>query len=172
MANVNRRALRVTLIFTGIALLLVGVVLFAALSFARQLEESITADIQTLADITDEDLTSGANRFLTRNWVFTSRGGASFSLRWGSMTGWNALAYFNPSESTDIGLTYTVNDPGEGFRLVLVLPDDTILELTEGQNAFHLPAGETRVVLAACRTAGDFTLTRDYGPTLRTYDED
>lgn len=169
MANVNKRALRVTLIFTGVALLLAGVVLFAALSFARHLEESTTAGIQTLADITDEDLTSGSNQFMTRNWVFNSRDGDSFSLCWRSMTGWNSVAYFNPSEPADISLTYTVNDPGEGFRLVLVLPDDTILDLAEGQNTFHIPAGETRVVLAACRTAGDLTLTRDYGPALYPY---
>ena len=74
------------------------------------------------------------------------------------MTGWDTLGTLSLPEGGTCTLRYTVEDPGTGYRLVLSDPEGGLTDLEPGDNTLTLPAGETRVVLAAYETSGAFSL--------------
>lgn len=113
--------------------------------------------IHSLADITDEDLRGGSSSYRQTFWMgHTLPGG--YAAQWHSMTGWDTLGTLSLPEGGTCTLRYTVEDPGTGYRLVLSDPEGGLTDLEPGDNILTLPAGETRVVLAAYETSGAFSL--------------
>ena len=110
-----------------------------------------------LEDITDEMIVSGELGYGKYRWTESQING-SYQTSWEKMTGTDTCMTMSYLTETEITLTYTVTDAGEGFRLALVLPDETVTTLLEGENTLILPAGETKVVLAAYKTGGAFSL--------------
>ena len=113
--------------------------------------------LTSLEDITDEMIVSGALGYSQRMWS-SSRVNSAYEASWRQMTGTDTCMTLTYCEEEQITVAYAVADPGAGFRVVLVLPDETVLDLTEGAQTVTLPMGETRVVLAAYKTGGAFSL--------------
>lgn len=74
------------------------------------------------------------------------------------MNGYTSAAQLTAGTDCTVNITYTVEDAGEGYRVVLLLPDDTLIDMAEGTHEVALPAGTTKVMLAAVETSGAFSL--------------
>lgn len=73
------------------------------------------------------------------------------------MNGYTSAAQLTAGRDCTVNVTYTVEDAGEGYRVVL-LPDDTLIDIAEGTHEAALPAGTTLVMLAAVETGVAFSL--------------
>ena len=54
-------------------------------------------------------------------------------------------------------LQYSQQTPGE-YRVVLILPNETVVDLKEGENTMDLPEGTTWLAVAAAGSEGAFTV--------------
>ena len=143
----------------------------SALLCAALLAGSLTAcrgSFDSLDDITDEMLRSGRSSYLVIHWSSSTRNGTEYHAKWGNMNGYQRLFTLPAAGPGSAVLTYTVDDPGEGYRVVLLDADGTLTDLTEGDNDLTLPRGAASVFLAAVETSGEFTLSRssDSGMTM------
>ena len=60
------------------------------------------------------------------------------------------------NEARTVHVTYAEQECGD-YRVVLVLPDDTVVELEEGENTVEVPEGSTWMAVAAAGGGGAFT---------------
>lgn len=144
---------------------------FKPLLCAALLVCSLTAckgQFDALDDITDEMLRSGRNVCQMTFWRTTVQDEREFHTSWGNMNGYRQLFTLPSTGPGSVTLTYTVEDPGEGYRVVLLTADGTLTDLVEGENALELPRGTASVPLAAVETSGEFTLelSSDNGMTM------
>lgn len=133
-----------------LSVILCGMALLACLSACGK--------YQSLEEITDEDLRSGGSHCSVINWTGNNRNGTYYHLSWGTMNGYTSAAQLTAERDCTVNVTYTVEGAGEGYRVVLLLPDDTLIDMAEGTHEVALPAGTTKVMLAAVETSGAFSL--------------
>lgn len=127
--------------------------------------------LTSLDDITDAQIVSGELGYAKVKWS-GYWDGELYSASWRSMTGTDACVSLELTAEQEVTLTYTVTDAGDGFKTALVLPDDSLIYLVEGENTLLLPTGESRLVLAAYKTGGAFTLESSETGIFHSADED
>ena len=75
---------------------------------------------------------------------------------WESFRGVEYLWTLPGNEARTVHVTYAEQECGD-YRVVLVLPDDTVVELEEGENTVEVPEGSTWMAVAAAGGGGAFT---------------
>lgn len=70
--------------------------------------------------------------------------------------GWSTSGTLPGNEARTVHVTYAEQECGD-YRVVLVLPDDTVVELEEGENTVEVPEGSTWMAVAAAGGGGAFT---------------
>lgn len=122
----------------------------------------------SLDEITDEDLRSGGENYTASNWAGSYQDGTECHVSWGNMNGIRRVACLDSDGSSSSMLTYTVQDEGEGYRLVILFPNGALLDLEPGDQSVAFPERESHLLLAAVETGGEFTLETpaDSGVTI------
>ena len=122
--------------------------------------------VHALEDITDADIVANEMGYSAGLWQSYSD---TFSCEasWESFRGVEYLWTLPGNEARTVHVTYAEQECGD-YRVVLVLPDDTVVELEEGENTVEVPEGSTWMAVAAA--GGGFTLHSDRGWHYRTPD--
>ena len=110
--------------------------------------------VHALEDITDAEM--GYSAVLWQSYSDTFSCEAS----WESFRGVEYLWTLPGNEARTVHVTYAEQECG-GYRVVLVLTDDTVVELEEGENTVEVPKGSTWMAVAA---AGGEVLIRNVIP--------
>ena len=114
--------------------------------------EGITAPDQ----ITDEMILADEVGYSARHWINYSDS-SSCEVSWGSLSGVRRLKTLPGTEARTVSLQYSQQTPGE-YRVVLILPNETVVDLKEGENTMDLPEGTTWLAVAAAGSEGAFTV--------------
>ena len=98
--------------------------------------------VHALEDITDADIVANEMGYS--------------AVLWQSFRGVEYLWTLPGNEARTVHVTYAEQECGD-YRVVLVLPDDTVVELEEGENTVEVPEGSTWMAVAAAGGGGAFT---------------
>ena len=111
--------------------------------------------VHALEDITDADIVANEMGYSAVLWQSYSD---TFSCEasWESFRGVEYLWTLPGNEARTVHVTYAEQECGD-YRVVLVLPDDTVVELEEGENTVEVPEGSTWMAVAAAGGGGAFT---------------
>ena len=103
--------------------------------------------VHALEDITDADIVANEMGYSAVLWQSYSD---TFSCEasWESFRGVEYLWTLPGNEARTVHVTYAEQECGD-YRVVLVLPDDTVVELEEGENTVEVPEGSTWMAVAA-----------------------
>ena len=115
--------------------------------------------VHALEDITDADIVANEMGYSAVLWQSYSD---TFSCEasWESFRGVEYLWTLPGNEARTVHVTYAEQECGD-YRVVLVLPDDTVVELEEGENTVEVPEGSTWMAVAAA--GGRWGLHRPMG---------
>lgn len=112
--------------------------------------------VHALEDITDADIVANEMGYSAVLWQSYSD---TFSCEasWESFRGveylWDPAGKRSADGARDLCRARECGD----YRVVLVLPDDTVVELEEGENTVEVPEGSTWMAVAAAGGGGAFT---------------
>ena len=111
--------------------------------------------VHALEDITAADIVANEMGYSAVLWQSYSD---TFSCEasWESFRGVEYLWTLPGNEARTVHVTYAEQECGD-YRVVLVLPDDTVVELEEGENTVEVPEGSTWMAVAAAGGGGAFT---------------
>lgn len=126
-----------------------------AVSAADGLRGGAHGGVHALEDITDADIVANEMGYSAVLWQSYSD---TFSCEasWESFRGVEYLWTLPGNEARTVHVTYAEQECGD-YRVVLVLPDDTVVELEEGENTVEVPEGSTWMAVAAAGGGGAFT---------------
>lgn len=117
---------------------------------------SPNTDITAPDQITDEMILADEVGYSARHWINYSDS-SSCEVSWGSLSGVRRLKTLPGTEARTVSLQYSQQTPGE-YRVVLILPNETVVDLKEGENTMDLPEGTTWLAVAAAGSEGAFTV--------------